>query len=154
MVSPHSLIDARERRDILGRPCAVDVRWRKAKQSRECIWDGDVYAVTEEEDMSKKGKTGKSSDAGDRKTFIEEIEVASADLVDQVKGWIEDATVSKVIIRKENGDTMLEVPVAVGGAAAGVLTLFAPVLAAIGAMAALVAKVKVDIVREPGDKDG
>ncbi len=102
--------------------------------------------------MSEDSKTGKSSDAGGRKTFIEEMEVASADLVDRVKGWIEDATVTKVIIRKENGETMLEVPVAVGGAAAGVFTLFAPVLAAIGAMAALVAKVKVDIVREPGDK--
>ena len=115
--------------------------------------------ATVEEDMPKKGTTGKSKAAGGKKTsgkqktIIEEIEVASADLVDRVKGWIEDATVSKIIIRKENGDTMLEVPVAVGGAAAGVLTLFAPVLAAIGAMAALVAKVKVDIVREPGDKD-
>ena len=101
-----------------------------------------------------KKTSGKKTASGNPKSFIEEIEVASADLVDQVKGWIEDATVSKIIIRKENGDTMLEVPVAVGGAAAGVFTLFAPVLAAIGAMAALVAKVKVDIVREPGDKDG
>ena len=83
-----------------------------------------------------------------KRTWKEEIEVAGDDLVARVKELIEDATVSRVIIRKPDGATLLEVPVAAGAAVAGALTLFAPVLAAVGAMAALVARFRLEIVRE------
>ncbi len=89
-----------------------------------------------------------------KQTWKEEIEVTGDELVTRVKELIEDATVSRVIIRKPSGETLLEVPVAAGAAVAGALTLFAPVLAAVGALAALIAKVRVEIVHEDaGDGD-
>jgi hypothetical protein len=42
---------------------------------------------------------------------------------------------------------MLEVPLTAGVVVGGAFTLIAPVLAALGAMAALLARVKVEIVR-------
>ncbi len=90
----------------------------------------------------------------DSQTWTERIEVAGEELIGLVKRLIEDATVTRLVIRKETGETMVEVPVAVGGAVAGALTLFAPVLAALGAMASLVAKVQVDIVRKVKDESG
>lgn len=46
---------------------------------------------------------------------------------------------------------LLEVPLTAGVAVGGVVTVFAPVLAALGAMAALLAQVKVEIVRTTGE---
>lgn len=103
--------------------------------------------------MSEEKLPTTSEDAAGKKTLIEQIEVASDELVDRVKGWIEDASVSKIVIRKEDGEKMLEIPVATGGAIAGALTLFAPVLAAVAGIASLLAKVKVDIVREPSEPE-
>lgn len=89
-------------------------------------------------------------------TRTEEIEVASDELVGRVKEFIEDASVRRVIVRNADGQTLLEVPVAAGAAVAGALVLFTPVLAALGAMAALVADFKVEIVRseDSGDDGG
>lgn len=42
----------------------------------------------------------------------------------------------------------MEVPIAAGIAVGGTVTLFAPLLAAIGALATLIAQFKVEIVRE------
>ena len=72
---------------------------------------------------------------------------APGEVKDYVKGLIEGGNVRKLIIRKPDGDTLLEVPLTAGLAVSGALTLMAPVFAAIGALAALVAKVQVDIIR-------
>ncbi len=103
--------------------------------------------------MGNEDRGAGSGSEGESKSWTEQIEVAGGDLVDRIKELIEDASVSRVTIRKEDGDVMMEVPVAVGGAAAGALVLFAPVIAAIGALAAVVAKVRIDIVRESKNDD-
>ncbi len=82
------------------------------------------------------------------RTWTEEIEVEGRELVDRVKELIEDNSATRLIIHKPNGDVLMEVPIAAGVAVGGALTLFSPVLAAVGAMAALVAQVRVEIVRE------
>jgi hypothetical protein len=51
------------------------------------------------------------------------------------------------IIRNQEDEVLLEVPLTAGVAVGGVMTLIAPVLAALGAMAALLTHVKVEIVR-------
>lgn len=84
----------------------------------------------------------------EKRTWTEEFEVAGNELVDRVKEWIEDSTATRLIIRKPNGDILMEVPIAAGVAVGGAVTLFAPLLAAIGALAALIAHFKVEIVRE------
>jgi hypothetical protein len=83
-------------------------------------------------------------------TWTEEIEIDGGELVNRVKELIEEGNVRRLIIRKPNDEILLEVPLTAGVAVGGVVTIFAPVLAALGAMAALLAKVKIQIVRTTG----
>jgi hypothetical protein len=86
----------------------------------------------------------------EERTWTEEIEIDSGELVDRVKELIEEGNVRRLIIRKSNDEILLEVPLTTGVAVGGVITIFAPVLAALGAMAALLAEVKIQIVRTTG----
>lgn len=79
---------------------------------------------------------------------FEEFKVQARDLVDKVGELIRQGNVRRVIIKDDKGRTFIEIPVTV--AAIGVLA--APVLAAIGAMAALVANFT--LVVEKGEGDG
>lgn len=88
-----------------------------------------------------------------KRTWTEEIEVSGKELVERIKDLIEDSSATRVIIRKPSGEVLMEVPVVAGAAVGGAAVLFAPVLAAIGAMAALLAQVKIEIVREEDDDD-
>jgi hypothetical protein len=75
--------------------------------------------------------------------FIEEVQVLGRDLVDKVKSLIHEGNVQRVIVKDENGNTFIEIPVTV----AIIGTVLAPVLAAVGAISALVAKFRVVVVR-------
>jgi len=83
----------------------------------------------------------------EERTWTEEIEIAASELVDRVKELIQQGNVRRLIIRSSDDKVLLEIPLTAGVAVGGVLTLFAPLLAALGAMAALLARVKVQIVR-------
>jgi hypothetical protein len=87
-------------------------------------------------------ETGKTE-----RTWTEEIEVAGAELVDHIKELVKAGNVRRVILRTPDNKLLLEIPLTAGAVAGGVVVLVAPVLAALGAMAALVAKVKVEVVR-------
>jgi Domain of unknown function (DUF4342) len=82
--------------------------------------------------------------------FVEEIQVFGHDLVEKVKSLIHEGNVQRIIVKDEHGNTFVEIPVTV--AAVGVI--IAPLLAAIGAISALVAKFTIVVVRsepkEPG----
>jgi hypothetical protein len=86
--------------------------------------------------------------------FVEEVQVLGRDLVDKVKSLIHEGNVQRIIVKDEHGNTFIEIPVTV----AVIGTVLAPILAAVGAISALVAKFKVVVVRtEPkppgaGDK--
>lgn len=80
-------------------------------------------------------------------TWTEEIEIDASKLVDFVKSVIKEGNVRRLIIRKTNGDLLLEVPLTAGVVAGSLVTIFAPILTALGAMAALLARVKIQIVR-------
>ncbi|KAA6186229.1 DUF4342 domain-containing protein [Thiohalocapsa marina] len=81
------------------------------------------------------------------RTITERVTVAGGELVQFVKGLIADGSVRRLVIRRPNGAQLLDVPLTAGFAVGGVVTLFAPILAAVGAIAALVAKFEVDIER-------
>jgi Domain of unknown function (DUF4342) len=70
------------------------------------------------------------------KTFFEEIKVVGNELADQVKRLIHEGNVRRIIIKNEQGHTFVEIPVTV----AAVGAMFAPVLAAVGALAAMASK--------------
>ncbi|MEZ4710344.1 MAG: DUF4342 domain-containing protein [Caldilineaceae bacterium] len=80
-------------------------------------------------------------------TWMEEIEIAGGQLVERVKELMAEGSVRRLIIRGPDDKVLLEVPLTAGVAVGGFLTMMAPVLAALGAFAALIAKVKVQVVR-------
>ena len=98
-------------------------------------------------------KTNRESNSSKEKTWSEEIEIAGSNLVEQIKELLNEGSVRRLIIRRPNGEALLEVPLAAGAAVGGVVTVFAPLLAAIGAMAALIAQFKVEIVRQADESD-
>ena len=80
-------------------------------------------------------------------TWTEEIEISGSQLVDRVKELVDEGNVRRLIIRTSDDRTLLEIPLTAGVAVGGVVTIFTPVLAALGALAALLANVKLQIVR-------
>lgn len=82
-----------------------------------------------------------------KKMFVEEFEIDAGQLVSRVKELIRESNVRRLIIRKSDGEVLMEVPLTAGVAVGGALTLMLPVLAALGAMAALLAEVKIQVVR-------
>lgn len=87
------------------------------------------------------------------RTWSEEIEVAGHELVERIKQLVAQGNVRRLIIRKPNGERLLEIPLTAGVAVGGAVTIMAPVLAALGAMAALLAQFKVEIVHvEEGEQ--
>jgi hypothetical protein len=75
--------------------------------------------------------------------FVEEIQVLGRDLADRVKSLIHEGNVTRIIIKDEKGNTYMEIPVTV----AAIGAILVPVLAAVGAISALVAKFKIVIER-------
>lgn len=100
----------------------------------------------------EKSKNVEEEVKGEVKTFSEQLEVAGKELVGKVQELIKEGNVRKVIIRGEDGHEIMQFTLTAGAAVGGVFMLAAPVaapiLAAVGAAAAFLAKVKIEIVRE------
>lgn len=76
-------------------------------------------------------------------TEWEEFQVSADDLVRRVKELIAEGNISRLIVRNERGETLLEIPVTFGVIGA----LFAPYLAALGAIAALATRCTIAVER-------
>jgi hypothetical protein len=70
--------------------------------------------------------------------------VSGEDLLKKIKEIIHEGNVNRVIIKNEDGKTYLEIPVTIGV----IGTVLLPVFAAIGALAALAANFKIEVVRK------
>jgi hypothetical protein len=88
------------------------------------------------------------NDEGRKRTWTEEIEVAGGNLIERVKGLIAEGNVRELRLKAAGGQVIFEVPLTVGVLAGGAVALAAPWLAILGAIAALVARVKLEVVRE------
>ena len=84
---------------------------------------------------------------GPQRDWVEEIEVAGSDLVERVKSLVAEGKVRRLIIRNANHEVLLEVPLTPAVVVGGAATIINPVLAALGALAALIARLKIEIVR-------
>ncbi|MCZ6705219.1 MAG: DUF4342 domain-containing protein [Bacteroidetes bacterium] len=84
------------------------------------------------------------------KINLEEIKVKGNQLVDKIKEVIEEGKARRVSIRKDDR-TLLEFPLTVGVGGATAAIFFTPVLAAVGALAALVTDVEIVIERDQKD---
>ena len=78
----------------------------------------------------------------------DEYKVKGEELLGKIKELIHEGNVRKVVIKDTNGKTYLEIPVSVG--LAGIL--LAPVFAAIGAIAALAANFKIEIIKKDSEQ--
>jgi hypothetical protein len=91
-------------------------------------------------------QTDPNLQAGQR--YQEELQVMGEQLLARVKELVHEGNVRRIIIKQE-GHTIMEIPLTVG--VVGVLV--APALAAIGAIGALMAQCSIEVVRSerPGE---
>ena len=75
---------------------------------------------------------------------IEEVKVKGEDLLKKVKELIHEGNIRRIIIKNENGDTYIEIPLTLGV----VGMVVAPILAAVGAIAALASNFTIEIVKK------
>ena len=73
----------------------------------------------------------------------EEFKLSGKDLTDKVKKLINEGNVRRIIIKNSAGKTLIELPVTVGVIGA----VLAPMLAAVGAIAALVTECTIVVER-------
>lgn len=83
-----------------------------------------------------------------KRTITEEIEIAGNQLVDEIKRLIAEGNVRQIRIKDADGDVYLETPLTIGAIAGGVVVLAAPWLAILGVIAALVTRIRVEVVRD------
>jgi pyruvate/2-oxoglutarate dehydrogenase complex dihydrolipoamide dehydrogenase (E3) component len=87
-----------------------------------------------------------------KRNRVEEFTLNGDEVVAKVKELIEEGNVRRLIIRTEEGRTLLEIPLTIGVVGGVIGVALAPVLAAIGALAALVTRLSIVVERaEPGD---
>ena len=91
------------------------------------------------------------------RTWVERIEVAGNQLIDRVEELVREGNTKRVVIRTSDGNELMTVPLTFGVVAGGLITLSAPMLAALGAVTGLVSRVTLEVVREepvaPGPPD-
>ena len=76
----------------------------------------------------------------------EMFSVSGSQLVDKIKQLIHEGNIRKVRLLHE-GRTVLEIPLSIGAPAVAVGILAAPILAALGAFAALVTECTIEVER-------
>jgi hypothetical protein len=82
------------------------------------------------------------------KVRTEEFKVNADSAVAKIKEIIAEGNVRRIIIQTEEGKTLIEFPLTVGVAAAAGVLLLAPLLAAVGALAAIVTDLTIVVERE------
>lgn len=104
--------------------------------------------------MTDDSRPGTDSPKPGSRTFTEQFEVAGEEVVAKVKELMADSSARKVVIKNDSGKELLTVPLNVGVAAGGLAVLAAPVVAAVGALAALATHVRLEVVRESDGMTG
>jgi Domain of unknown function (DUF4342) len=102
--------------------------------------------MDEQTTSTAKKATAKKAEA-DKRTWTEEIEVASEELIASVKRLAAEGKVSRIRLVEPDGDIVLEMPLTIGAIAGGAVVIAAPLLAILGAVAAFVTKVRLEVIR-------
>lgn len=82
------------------------------------------------------------------RTIVESIEVAGGELIQRIREIVAEGNVRRVKVHAGE-DFAVEMPVTVGVVMGGVVVLAAPWLAVLGVIAALVARVRIEVERDP-----
>lgn len=84
----------------------------------------------------------------EEKTTQEEFKVSGDDVVKKVKELVKAGNIRRIIIKNEEGKTLIEIPLTIGVVGA----LLLPVLAAIGAIAAIVTNCTIVVEKKWNDR--
>ena len=82
--------------------------------------------------------------------FKETFSLKGEQILNKIKELIEEGNVRKISIHDKSGKELMSFPLSIGVVGA----LLAPVLAAIGALAALIGECSISVEREPGTPAG
>ena len=77
------------------------------------------------------------------KEYKEEFKVSGEEVLEKVKELIKEGNARRIIIKNESGEEIMQIPLTVGAVGA----IIAPVLAAVGAVAALLTKCTIVVVK-------
>ena len=109
-------------------------------------------------ESSSTGSSGGPSESGNdqsppngstahESTWYEEFKVSSDNLVARVRELIREGNVRRVYVKNEAGETLIEIPLTAGVAVTAVAAAVAPVLVAVGAIAALLTQATIGVER-------
>ncbi|HWD38998.1 MAG TPA: DUF4342 domain-containing protein [Fimbriimonas sp.] len=82
--------------------------------------------------------------AEENKCWTEEFKVSGGQLLDELKKIVHEGNVRHIVVKKENGEKVIEIPVTVGVVGA----FFLPFWAAVAAVVTLAANYTIEVVRE------
>ena len=110
--------------------------------------EAEVDGVEVEVEVEVESEAGTEADAdkageGDEGAEREEYTVCGEDLLSRVKELVREGNIRRITIRSEEGNTLIEIPLAIGVVGAMLL----PVWAAVGAIAALVTNCTIAVER-------
>jgi hypothetical protein len=81
----------------------------------------------------------------DKAKTVEEFKISGDFLATKVKELIHQGNIRRIIIKNEDGKVLLEIPLTIGVVGAAISTTLFPVVAAVGALGAVVAHLTVVI---------
>lgn len=83
----------------------------------------------------------------DPTTKTEEFRVDGDKVISKIKELLNEGNVRRIVLKTEDGKTLIEIPLMVGVIGVSLGVILAPVWAAIGAIAALVTKLSIVVER-------
>jgi hypothetical protein len=95
--------------------------------------------------VAGEGTDQPTGDPKDKRT--EEFRLSGGEVLDKVKSLIHEANVRRIILKNEEGKVYLEIPLALGMAGGVVGVFLLPVIAAVGALVAVVTRVVLVVER-------
>lgn len=107
--------------------------------------------MSDHESTSTNESAGVTAEQSKKRTFVEEFEVAGSALVERFKELVQEGNTRRVVIKTQEGFELMTVPLTFGVVAGGLVAWASPILAALGALAGIVSRVRLEVLREEGD---
>lgn len=115
------------------------------ERQQEKVGERDLESMPEVEKVSAVGI--ETPVYTEEKVSVEEFKINGDDLVAKVKELIHEGNIRRIIIKNEEGRILVELPLTVGVVGGAIGAVLFPVIAAVGAIGALVAHLTIVIER-------
>lgn len=114
---------------------------------------GSTEEQTRTEQPSTDEQPEREQPGTQKATWTEEFEVETGKLVDSVKALIQEGNVRRIIIRKQNDEVLLDLPLYFSAAAGALALYLAPWFTLLGVVAGAAVRLKVQVVRKEEDAE-